>query len=329
MSPSVGERYWTRRLAGAAAIMLAVLALNFLLFRIMPGDPVSSIVDPGFSPEAKEKLKELYGLDRPLWSQFLTYAKRTLTLDFGISFISRKPVWGEIASRLPNTIALMGIAVLGSAASGIWLGVKAATRKGGWTERLVLWGSALSFSFPSFFVQMVLLMALAYGLPLFPLRGSVSVPPPTEPIQILIDYLWHLVLPAGSLILLGFGGWALYARNLMVRVLEEDFILMAKARGLSEKRIIWRHAFRSILPPILTILLMSMPSLVSGAVITEAVFSLHGIGAFLLQSVVGHDYPAAGAAFYLLSLMTVGSNLLADAAYELVDPRVRLGRTIR
>ena len=148
-------------------------------------------------------------------------------------------------------------------------------------------------------------------------------PPPTGALGIFLDYGWHLALPVLSLSLMGFGGWALYVRNLMVRALNEDFALMARARGLSRGRVVW-HAFRTILPPILTILLMSVPGLVSGAVITESVFSLHGVGTFLLEAISGHDYPSAGASFYLLALITVFCNLLADITYGLVDPRVRI-----
>ena len=132
-----------------------------------------------------------------------------------------------------------------------------------------------------------------------------------------------MALPVISLSLIGFGGWALYVRNLMVRALGEDFALMARARGLPRGRVVW-HAFRTILPPIITIFLMSVPGLVSGAVITESVFSLHGVGTFLLEAVSGHDYPAAGAAFYLLALITVSCNLAADVSYGFADPRVRI-----
>ena len=138
----------------------------------------------------------------------------------------------------------------------------------------------------------------------------------------LAEYLRSL--PVLSLTLMGFGGWALYVRNLMVRALGEDFVLMARARGLSPRSVVYDHAFRTILPPIVTILLMSVPGLVSGAVITETVFSLRGVGAFLLEALSGHDYPAAGASFYLLALITVSCNLLADVVYGLVDPRVRI-----
>lgn len=315
--------YWTKRIMSAGLVLITVLALNFFLFRIMPGDPASTIMDPSFSPEAKERLRQLYGLDLPLWKQFIVYIRRMITFDFGLSFMSRQPIWQELTSRLPNTIALLGTATIGSALLGIWLGVKAAVNRGEITEKIVLWASAMTFSFPSFFIQLVLLMFLAYMVPLFPLRGTISIPA-LPGWHGWIDYAWHMALPAGSLIMLGFGGWAMYVRNLMIKTLSEDYVFMARARGLSPDRVIWGHAFRSILPPILTIFLMSMPGIVSGAVITEAIFSLHGVGTFLLQSVTGHDYPASGAAFYLLSLITVGFNLLADFVCQAVDPRIRL-----
>ena len=318
--------YWSRRALGAVAVLLLVIAANFFLFRVMPGDAVSTIVDPRFSPEAKERLRELFGLDLPLYRQFLIYVRRMLTFDLGISFLSQRPVWEELKSRIPNTVALLGSALFLSSALGIWLGVKAARRRGGLTEKLVLVSGSVSFSFPSFFVQLVLLLFFAYTFPVFPLRGSVSIPLPEGAFARALDYLWHLLLPVGSLVLLGFGSWAIYVRNLMVKTLGEDFILLARARGLPEGRILWNHAFRSALPPVLTIFLLALPGIVSGAVITETVFSLHCVGKYLLDSIMGHDYPAAGAAFYILGLLTIVSNLAADAAYALADPRIRVGR---
>ena len=321
--------YWARRVSGAALVLGMVLALNFALFRMMPGDPVTSVMDPDFSPEARERLRQVYGLDRPLYAQFALYVKSTLSYDFGVSFLTGRPVADELRSRVPNTAALLGTSLLLSASLGTWLGMKAALRRGSLLERCVLWSGALSFSFPSFFVQLVLLMALASALPLFPLRGSLSVPPPEGGWGFALDYVHHLALPVLSLTLLGFGGWAIYVRNLAVKVMGEDFILMARARGLPRRRILLGHVFRTMLPTLLTLLLMSLPGVVSGAVITETVFSLHGVGRFLLEAVTGHDYPAAGAAFFLLSLLTVACNLLADLLYSVVDPRVRLDRSAR
>lgn len=320
------KNYWARRIAGSILVLFIVLVLNFLLFRLMPGDPVGTILDPRFSPEAKMELQRLYGLDKPLETQFILYMKQMVTFHFGLSFLTARPIWEELSSRLPNTIALLGSALLLSAGIGTWLGIRAALQRGRWGERIVLWSGALSFSFPSFFLQLILLMAFAYALPLFPLRGSVSIPPPQGFWVSIIDYVWHLMLPVGSLVLLSFGGWALYVRNLMVKVLGEDFIAMGKARGLPKKRIVWNHAFRTLIPPLLTILLLSIPGIISGAVITETVFSLHGVGRFLFESVTGRDYPAASAAFYLLALLTIFSNLAADLLYGIVDPRVRFER---
>ncbi len=316
-------RWILKRLLSSLVVLAAVLVLNFLLFRMMPGDAVSTIIDPSFSPEAKENLRALYGLDRPLWEQFVIYIRQMLTFSFGLSFLSRKPVWDELISRLPVTLTLTVSSMALSSALGVWLGIKAALNRGRLAEKIVLHASAVTSSFPGFFVQLVLLMLFARALPIFPLRGTLSVPPPTGALGIFFDYGWHLALPVLSLSLMGFGGWALYVRNLMVRALNEDFALMARARGLSRGCVVW-HAFRTILPPILTILLMSVPGLVSGAVITESVFSLHGVGTFLLEAISGHDYPSAGASFYLLALITVFCNLLADITYGLVDPRVRI-----
>lgn len=309
-------------------MLIAILTLNFVLFRVVPGDPTLAILDPKFSPEAKMKLAEQWGLNRPMSEQFIVYIQKMLTFDLGTSFLSGRPVWDEIKSRLPNTVALLGSSFIFSAILGIWFGVKAAVKRGSFTEKAVLWGGAISFSFPSFFVQLVLLMLFASAVPLFPLRGSVSIPPPTGDLALFINKIWHLALPIISLTILSFGGWALYIRNLMVKALGEDFVLMARARGLSERRVTL-HAFRSILPPVLTILLLSLPGIVSGAVITESVFSLHGIGRFLLESISGNDYPASEAAFYLLGLLTVGCNLVADFLYLVIDPRARGGSVER
>ncbi len=319
------KRSWLhRRTAASLLVLFVVLVLNFILFRIMPGDAVSTIIDPNFSPEAKARLRELYGLDKPLFQQFVIYMKQMLTFRFGLSFLSQRPVWEELVSRLPLTLVLMGCSMFLSAVIGIWLGIKSALNRGKFAEKFVLRAGAVTTSFPGFFVQLVLLMLFARTFKIFPLRGSLSVPPPEGSFALFCDYAHHLALPVISLTIMGFGGWALYVRNLMVRVLGEDYILMSQARGLSKKRVIYGHAFRTILPPIFTILLMSLPGLVSGAVITESVFSLHGVGTFLVEAVSGNDYPAAGAAFYLLALITVVCNLLADVMYGIVDPRVRL-----
>jgi peptide/nickel transport system permease protein len=313
---------FVKRAGGSVIVIAVVLLLNFFLFRVMPGDPLLGIVDPRFSPEAKAQLAAQWGLDRPMSEQFAVYLREMLSFRFGLSMMTGTPVWDELSARVPNTVALLLPSLVLSTALGLALGMTAALRRGSLAERVVLTGGAVSFSFPSFFVQLLMLMCFAYALPLFPLRGTTSVPPP-EGFAGALDYIWHLALPVASLTLLGFGGFALYIRNMMVKALGEDYVLMARARGLPWRRVVWNHAFRGILPPVLTIILMSLPGIVSGAVITETVFSMNGVGRFLLEATNSHDYPAAGAAFFLLSLITVACNLCADLCCVLVDPRVR------
>lgn len=188
-----------RRLLSSLAVLAAVLILNFILFSHHAGDAVSTIIDPNFSPEAKDRLRELYGLDRPLAEQFFLYIKQMLTFSFGLSFLSRKPVWDELLSRLPSTVILMSMSMFLSAVLGIWLGIKAALNRGKFIERLVLRAGAVTSSFPGFFVQLVLLICcLRAPLPSFPLRGSLSVPPPTDFWPLLYDYCRHLACRAFS-----------------------------------------------------------------------------------------------------------------------------------
>ena len=321
-------KWLVKRIISSLFVLTAVLVLNFILFRMTGSDAVSTIIDPSFSPEAKANLRAIYGLDKPIWEQFVIYIKQMLTFSFGLSFLSRKPVWEEIISRLPVTLTLTVGSMVISAVLGTLLGINAAIKRGKTTEKIVLRASAITSSFPGFFVQLILIMLFARFLHLFPLRGTLSVPPPEGTLNIFVDYIHHMALPIISISLMSFGSWALYVRNLMVKALSEDFTLMARARGLSNRAVMW-HAFRTILPPIITILLMSVPGLVSGAVITESVFSLHGLGTFLLEALSGNDYPSAGAAFYLLALITVICNFLADITYGLADPRVRIEGNVK
>ncbi|MDR2529117.1 MAG: ABC transporter permease [Synergistaceae bacterium] len=315
-----------RRLCGLFTVLGVVLGLNFFLFRLLPGDPLTVLIDPNnYSQEAKEREIALWGLDKPKHEQFAIYIKRMVSFDFGYSMTLKQPIWDLLRDLAPNTVALLLPALVLAAALGVWLGVKAALTRGSKTERLVLASSAISFSFPSFFVQLLLLLGFAYTWQIFPNRGTVSTPSP-EGGEAVLDYLWHLALPLFSLVFLSFGGWALYVRNMMLKALGEDYVLMARARGLSRRQVVWRHAFRSILPPLLTIFLLSLPGVVSGAVITERVFARGGVGSFLFDAINLRDYPAIEAAFFLLALLIVGCNLLADLAYALLDPRVRRGR---
>jgi peptide/nickel transport system permease protein len=205
------------------------------------------------------------------------------------------------------------------------LGVKAAANPGSFTDRVVITAGLFTNAVPTFFIQLLMLLLFGYYWPILPIHGTMSAPPPAGAWNVFLDRLWHLVLPVTSNMIVGFGSWALYARNTMTEALGQDYIVTARAKGISEKDVLYHHALRSVLPPIVTLLFMSLPGMVSGAVITESIFSWHGVGRYLLDATLQMDYPAAQGAFYLIALAVVISNLLADIAYGLVDPRIRVG----
>jgi len=317
--------YVIKRLVYALIVLYVILTLNFVLFRVMPGDPTKMIIDPNFTPEAKAELRRQYGLDDPPLKQYFTYMGNLLKFDMGLSFSTRRPVWSELKERLPNTIKLFLCTFILTSLTGMRLGVKAAANPGSFTDRVVITAGLFTNAVPTFFIQLLMLLLFGYYWPILPIHGTMSAPPPAGAWNVFLDRLWHLVLPVTSNMIVGFGSWALYARNTMTEALGQDYIVTARAKGISEKDVLYHHALRSVLPPIVTLLFMSLPGMVSGAVITESIFSWHGVGRYLLDATLQMDYPAAQGAFYLIALAVVISNLLADIAYGLVDPRIRVG----
>ena len=317
--------YVIKRLVYALIVLYVILTLNFVLFRVMPGDPTKIIIDPNFTPEAKAELRRQYGLDDPPLKQYFTYMGNLLKFDMGLSFSTRRPVWSELKERLPNTIKLFLCTFILTSLTGMRLGVKAAANPGSFTDRVVITAGLFTNAVPTFFIQLLMLLLFGYYWPILPIHGTMSAPPPAGAWNVFLDRLWHLVLPVTSNMIVGFGSWALYARNTMTEALGQDYIITARAKGISEKDVLYHHALRSVLPPIVTLLFMSLPGMVSGAVITESIFSWHGVGRYLLDATLQMDYPAAQGAFYLIALAVVISNLLADIAYGLVDPRIRVG----
>jgi peptide/nickel transport system permease protein len=317
--------YILRRLFYALIVLFVILTFNFAIFRLMPGDATKMIIDPNFTPEAKAELRRQYGLDDPPLVQYWKYITSLAKFDMGLSFSTRRSVAGELMERLPNTIVLFLASFVLTATVGMAVGVYAAARRGTFVESFVTGAGLFAYAVPGFFIQLLLLMLFGYYIPILPIHGTISAPPPDGLFLQLLDRLHHLILPAGSLTIIGFGSWALYTRNTMLEALGQDYIVTARAKGLTRRSILYRHALRSVLPPIVTLIFMSLPGMVTGAVITESIFSWHGVGKYLLDAVLQQDYPAAQGAFYLIALAVIISNLLADIAYGLVDPRIRVG----
>ena len=320
----MSSAYFWRRVGYGLLTLFIIMTLNFVIFRVMPGDPVSLVLSPEFTPETRQRLRELYGLDQPLWTQYILYLKSMLTFDFGRSFATRQPVLDELLSRLPNTLMLLGTSFGLNIFLGVVLGVKMATRPNSRVEAGVTGLSLFLNAMPSFFIGLLLLLVFGYYWPIFPIRGTMSVPPPTAGWAVVLDRIHHLVLPVAAVTLSGYGSWYLYTRNNVVFALGQDYVLTARAKGLTEREILYRHAFRSVLPPMVTLVFLSLPGLITGAVITETIFSLYGVGRYLVDATLQQDYPVMQGCFYIIALAVLVCNLVADVVYGLVDPRIRL-----
>ncbi|MGQ9542572.1 MAG: ABC transporter permease [Candidatus Bathyarchaeia archaeon] len=324
------KAYVARRLVNTVIVLLVTVILQFFIFRIMPGNPLAHFISPNFPLESRRALIELWGLDKPLHEQFLTYLYNLFSGRLGISFVSQRYVSDEVLERLPNTILLMGSSTVLMIVLGIHLGVSAGSHRGSRRDLASVAFGLLTQGLPVFFLGLLLMLSFSYYLPVvtgglinFPVAGTVSRPPPTCLPEYVLDVLWHLTLPMVTLVLINFGGYTLIVRSLIIDVMAQDYILTAKAKGLPEKSIIYGHGLRSILPPISTMVGLSLSGIVGGAVITETIFSWHGIGRYLYEAVLQNDYPVMQGTFFLLSMVTITANLIVDLIYGLLDPRIR------
>jgi peptide/nickel transport system permease protein len=255
-----------------------------------------------------------------------------LTWNYGKAFtLPPTEIAPEMAWRLTNSIFILGAALIGTIAIGLPLGILAGSRRGQKTDVVIMGGGLLTWGIPTFFVQILFLLLFSYycirwfGFPLLPPAGVVSLPPPTEPFALFVDRIWHAVGPITTLILAGFGSWALYTRNMMIDTLTEDYILTARAKGATDRRVLYRHAFRSILPPIATIIAMAVPGIVTGAIITESIFGWPGIGQWYISALNNGNHPVTQAILYNYAVLMIVANLLADVIYGFLDPRIRVG----
>ncbi len=320
--------YIVRKISIAFLTLMIVLTLNFLIFRVfVGGDPAQLIIDPGMPNEVRDALRSLWGLDKPLFpDQYLNYLYNLLTWNYGIQLTpGREAVAPEMAWRLRNTLILLGAATIGTIALGIPLGMFAGARRGRKTDVLVIGTGLLTWGVPVFFVQLVWVGIFSMWLHIFPMAGLVGSTPPEDPLGLIAEIGWHAISPIMTLILAGFGSWALYTRNMMVDALTEDFILTARAKGLKEREVIYRHAFRSILPPIVTLIALSIPGIVTGAIITESIFAWPGIGQWYISALTENNHPVAQAVLYNYAVLMVGANLVTDLIYGFLDPRIKVG----
>ncbi len=320
-------RYIGRRVTQIVIIFFVILTVLFIVFRLAPGDPITRMVDPDMTPEDAARLISLLGLDQPLHIQYVYYLKNFFVGHFGDSFHYGRPVLDIIKHRLPNTILLFTTSIILSALVGVFLGKIASWHKGKKTDTGMTIGALVTHTLFLPWLALLLIWIFAYKLDWFPITGMVSediwLDPSSGFWQKALDVGHHMVLPLGTLFLFHFGSYLLIMRSSMLETLKEDYILTARAKGLTEKVIRDRHAAPNAALPVVTTVGLSLAFSINGGALTETVFTWPGIGRELVFSVSQNDYPLAQATFLLITIVVLISNLVVDVLYAYLDPRIR------
>lgn len=307
-------------------IVAIVGAITFALIHIAPGDPFSAVMDnPNVSENVRATLRAQYGLDRPLAEQFVRYVGQLARGELGWSFSHDRPVREVLASALPNTMVLMVIALAGSFALGILVALIQVARRGSATDHTLSAISLFFYSVPDFWLALLALLTFTYWLPIFPVGGAVD-PVMHEYMGVgarIVDRLRHLALPALTLMVLASPAVARYQRAALLDVLPADYIRTARLKGLTERDILRRHALRNALLPIISLLGLSFPALLTGAFFIEKIFAWPGMGLAVINAIGTRDYPLVVGGVILGSIMVTLGSILADLLYAWADPRLR------
>lgn len=316
------QRFWQLLIT-----LFGITLLTFGIMHLAPGDPtdLQTTLNPKVSAQAKENLRKLYGLDRPLHIQYLDWLRRFVTLDLGRSFVDGEPVSRKILERLPVTVTinLLTLAVIVLVAFPI--GILSATRQYSWMDKATTLFVYIGFSLPSFWLALLLMLLFGVSLGWLPLSGYQSLTAAQlSPLERLIDWARHLILPVLTASLIGLAGYSRYLRSEMLEVIRQDYIQTARAKGLSERQVIYKHALRNALIPVVTLMGLELPTLIGGSVIIETIFAIPGIGQLSFQSVLARDYPVIMGLTVFAAALTLIGNLLADLSYAWVNPRIRV-----
>lgn len=314
-------RYLARKAGWALLTLFFVLTVNFFLFRVMPGDPVALLArSQRLTPEAMQAQREAFGLDQPLVQQYLTYLGQTMRLDFGASLVSGQQVTAMIGPRVWPTILLVGVGTGLAVVLGLLAGTKGAWRRGSRFDRNSLYGSLVLYATPEGWLGMLLLIVFAGSLGWFPAGGYASSG--TQGWERVTDVANHLVLPALTLALAYIGQFLIVMRSSMLDVKDEEYIGVARAKGLPDVLIRRRHAFPNAFLPSFTLIVLSFGFVLGGAIVVETVYSWPGLGLLTYQAINSYDYPVLQAVFLVASVSVILANLVADIAYSFLDPRI-------
>ena len=315
-------KYTVKRILLAIPMLLAVSIVIYALLQAMPGDPLDMYLEnPSASPEAIEAIKRAHGLDQPVYIQYLSWLKGILTGDWGRSINSSRPVVQLIGERVIPTLQLTGTSFLIALIISLPLGITSALKKGKLFDNVTTPLTFLGISMPSFWFGLMLQLIFAVTLHWLPSAGRFSLSGPGA--GGTVDFLKHLILPSIVLSLMYIASWTRYARSNYLEVLNQDFVRTARAKGLSERKVLFLHAMRNALIPMVTVVMLDIPVLFSGAVITETVFAWPGMGSLFFDSLSKQDFPILMGILMVNAVLVILSNLLADIFYAVLDPRIK------
>jgi len=307
-------------------LIFGITLITFTVIHLAPGNPVEVQTEMSLkvTAQAKENLKKLYGLDKPLHVQYLNWIARFVKLDFGKSFVDGRKVLDKIAERIPITLTINILSMLIIFVIAIPIGILSATKQYSLFDKLSTVFVFVGFSTPAFWLALLLMILFGVTMGILPISGIQSIDvSDMGPFERLLDWIRHLILPVGISAFGGIAGLSRYSRSSMLEVIRQDYIKTARAKGLKESKVIFRHAFRNALMPIVTILGLSVPGLIGGGVIFETIFAIPGMGQLFYASTMSRDYPTIMGILVIGAILTLFGNLIADISYALVDPRVR------
>ena len=314
-----------KRLFWAAVLLVLVLCLNFFLIRLAPGDPAVTIAGEmgGASPELLASIREQYGLNQSLFNQFVAYFGKVLHGDLGYSYFFNLPVMELIQDRLPATLLLVVTAVCAAVLIGVCLGVQAGRRPNSWTSHLVTIVALIGFSAPAFWTGMMLLILFASWIPILPVSGMTTIGAGYTGFAYVLDVAHHLILPVVTLAILYIAQYSRMERASMIDILGTDYIRTARAKGLRERTVVYKHALKNALIPVVTLAGMQFSQVFAGAVLVETVFNWPGMGRLAYESILRKDYPTLLGILFCSVFVVI---ILTDFAYRFLDPKMRVGR---
>ena len=306
-------------------MLFLISLISFLAIHAAPNSFFGAgELNPNMTKEALEKLKSVYGLDKPLFQQYIDWMKNILTLNFGISFVSGQDVSSEILKRLPVTLWMNIVALVSVFVLSLWLGIKAALHYEAKSDYFIRQLSLVSFSMPSFYLSLLFIILFSIQLSLFPIAGLHSIEA-KEGVANILDMAWHLTLPITVMVFTGLGSMIIYIRSLTLEILKSDYYYFARSRGLDEKRLLRYYILPNLLPPIITLLGLSLPGLIGGSVILESIFGIEGMGQLFYISALSRDYPVIMGILMITAFLTLLGNMLADLILLKLNPYMNRG----